>query len=298
MKLSLCIKLTVCFFCVSNIAHAADQNKAPEVKLSDVIKSAKEGLSDAQYLIGRSVVLGKDIFGEKYTNQTQALKWLDEAIEKKPFWAWDIGSRFILSSPAKAHIYFQKAIRHGYKRATISLASLYATPQISPEGHQLARMFFEAAIAYGEPYGYVGLGFMHENGLGFLKSIDIAVSLYQRAITQGESDGYLFLAELKEKSTHQIDYNLIANLYIEAARLGNPAGVFGFVHLYEKHPEKLNLTHKDIIFWSYAQYFIYPEFKNEIDNSIFDNISPTEIEQIKKEAEALVKSFSAKKQPN
>jgi len=92
MKLSLCIKLAVCFFCLTNIVHGAEQEPKAWT-LNDYIELAENGSHEAQFLIGKSFVLNEKLLGEKFTDRERALKWLDEAIQKKPIYASLIGSR-------------------------------------------------------------------------------------------------------------------------------------------------------------------------------------------------------------
>jgi TPR repeat protein len=302
MKLTHYITLALCLLSFTNRAESASPQAPRNVKLSDFVKLAEEGMEEAQYLIGRSVLLDEEVLGEKYTDKAQALKWLDEAVKTNPINGWFVGSDFEhQGDPVKAQLYYQKSANAGYKKVFSDLAYLYLGQEHSKAGNLLAKRYFEAAASYGNFYALVRIGHIYQNGWGVEQDFIKAREYFQKAIDLGETAGYTALGEMKEKDLPNPDYKEILNLYLKDAQQGSGTATIAIKRLYLEHNEHLGLTPEVVLFWHYVDKYnavinyghppLYLNQKTKIETEL----SKDQISEIKKRAETLFKSFSSKK---
>jgi len=288
MKLTLCIKLAVCFFCLTNIAHGAEQKIPPNFHLSDIVKLAEEGFADAQYIIGRTVLLDEELLGEKYKDKAQALEWLDESINQDPFWGTLLAASLEYRGElVLAQTYLQKTVNAGYNEALLDLGHLYYGSKYSKEGNQLAKIYFEAALSRGENGAYYRLGQMYLSGYAGPKNIAKAEEYFKMAINLGILDGYVGMGDLYA-CIAKPDNKKALELYKEAAHQGSLTAFSKIMGLYKEFGKELNLTERDYVFWRYVT-----GYRISIPPSnISKNFTKDELKKIQEEAETLVKSFN------
>jgi TPR repeat protein len=299
MKRPIFLLLTLCFLSFSSTAYCGSYSLPENVSLTEIVKTAEKGDIHSQYLIGYSVLLDEEILGEKYKNRAQAMQWLDNAIAKKPYWAETIGTRLQRKGRlVDAQVFFQKAINLGHKAALYKLAMLYLGSNHSKRGNLLAKRYFEAAASYGDSEGYIRIGHIYQNGWGGEQNFMRAKEYFHKAINSGNTRGYSALAFMKEKDLTNPDYKEILSLYLKDALYGHPTAITGIKRLYADHKKEANLSQEDVLFWQYIQRYHMVESLNfpktllEQYTNYHNGLTEKQISNIKREAEALVKSFS------
>lgn len=299
MKQLLSISLVLFTLSFITPSYGGSSKLPTDATIHDIVKSAEEGDIHGKFVIGRSVLFDKEILGEKYKDRDQALKWLNEVIDEAPFYGGRIGFELAQKNrPVLAQRYLQKAIRNGHTLALRFLAGLYLGSQHSKEGNLLAKTYFEAAISYGESYGYVEIGYMHIYGFGVKQDYKMAEKYFKKAIYHGDTSGYSAIAIMKERFLPNPDYKEILDLFLKDAPSGHPIPIMGIKRLYEYHPKETGLTQEDVLFWKYVQRFQLPaslRSRKDVINKrskYHEGLSDFKITEIKRSAEALVKSFS------
>jgi len=276
------------FFTVVLLFAYSSHNTAKSTEISpEIIQLAYKGDYEAQYLVGRAVLLNE----MEFTNQKLAMRWLDRAIEKHPKYARHIGLQF-KENVKQAAKWYKKAVHYGYKKALLDLGYLHSGEKTGFENNAKAKNYFEQAISSNVTDAYAPLGYLYMKGLGTATDLSKAEELYNQAIQHGDSTGYYFMGLLKQFHKAEPNIKEAISQYIVAAKKGYPAAPMRIVRAYVIDQAETGLTQEEALFWKLiAQKWgtqIIPSSHLLLTNGLIE----IEIQKIDEKAETLFKSFS------
>jgi|GEM_PF-5685070 len=209
---------------------------ALETNISWLIKSADQGLSDAQVTLGNAYLEGRN------KDYQKAFEWTEKAARQgNRVGQHNLGLLYFAGEGVEKNYqmalkWFQKAADQGYEHSQNNLAEMYFNGLGVAQDYQLAFEWYKKAADQGDTEAQNSLGDMYHQGQGVELDDTKAFYSYKKAADQGDVKGLNNLAYMWRNGfgVKTPSYFEALKLYQKSADQGNDVGQYSLGKMYEE----------------------------------------------------------------